>query len=351
MKRLALAIMAGLAVASSAQAAPRAHYVSLPSPIAPLSPSPPLAGGATAAAEGFRHRVAATTTVAVSLDAGGAPFAVTATQRLDVRVLGDYFFTIGAPVLDVEAAPGSASTPGLRAASILWAGFNPGHRALIARATLDPAGAAPSLPLRVAVAPGQVTLVNATAVSVGSYTADALVSPLLRYLAQLERQVARGHTPASGGAYVTSKPTTTTVRVVVPLHVTGTIGTRRVDALLAGPRLTVPGAGPVRLSVRPVAPERLLHAPMAGLTGRRLLERAARATLTLARLRQYQTFLGNPDPSGVNETTYLYRSAARATPPPATVVFGETRTWAATIAVAAGLLLAAAAGLVTWARS
>ena len=89
--------------------------------------------------EGFRHRVAATTRSTVAVDPSGTPFAVHATQRLDVRVLGDYFFTIGAPLLDVAAAPGSASTPGLRATAILWAGFNPGTRVLIARATLDPA--------------------------------------------------------------------------------------------------------------------------------------------------------------------------------------------------------------------
>jgi hypothetical protein len=164
---------------------------------------------------------------------------VTATQRLDVRVLGDYFFTIGAPVLDVEAVPGSASTPGLRAASILWAGFNPGHRTLIARATLDAAASAASLPLRIEFAPGRVKLVNTTGVTAGSYTADALVPPLARYLAQLERQVARGQTPTSGGAYVTSKPIATALRIVVPLRVTGTVGRRKVNAVVEGDSLIV----------------------------------------------------------------------------------------------------------------
>jgi hypothetical protein len=351
MKHVALAILAGLAVAASAHAAPRANYVSLPSPFAPLSPSPPLGGGATATAEGFRHRIAATTAVDVALDSDGSPFAVRATQRLDVRVLGDYFFTIGAPVLDVEAAPGSASTPGLRAASILWAGFNPGHRTLIARATLDAAASAAFLPLRIEVAPGGVKLVNATGVTAGSYTADALVPPLARYLAQLKRQVARGQTPTSGGAYVTSKPIATALRIVVPLRVTGTVGRRKVNAVVEGDALIVRGSGPVRLTVTPAVPERLLHDPTTGQSGRHLLERASRASLTLARMRQYQTFLGNPDPSGSSETTYTYRSASRPTPPPIAAVAAPKRDWMTTIAVAAGLLVAAAGASVLWSRS
>jgi hypothetical protein len=351
MRRIALAMLAGLTVAASVHAAPRANYVSLPSPLAPLSASPPLSGGATAAAEGFRHRIAAKTRVDVALDRTGAPFAVTATQRLDVRVLGDYFFTIGAPVLDVQAAPGSASSPGLRSASILWAGFNPGRRTLIARATLAPAASAPSLPLRIEVTRGRVKLVNTTGVTTGSYTADALVPPLLRYLAELQRQVARGETPTSGGAYVTSKPTSTTLRIVVPLRVTGTVGTRAVNTVVDGNALILRGGGPIRLTVTAAVPQQLLSDPAAGQSGRRLLERASRATLTLARMRQYQTFLGNPDPSGANETTYAYRSASRPAPPAATIPYSPQRDWTTTIAVVIGLLAAAAGAAALWARS
>lgn len=350
MRGAALAALAALAFAAGAQAAPRGNYVTLPSPLAPLSPAPPLGGGATASSEGFRHTVAATTRVDVALDSSGAPFAVRATQRLDVGVLGDYFFTIGAPVLDVEAAPGSASTPGLRSTSILWTGFNPGRRTLIALASLDPAVAASTLPLRIEIASGRVTLVNTTGVTAGSYTAEALVPPLISYLAQLRNLVRRGLPPTSGGAYVTSTPTATGLRIVAPLHVVGTVGGRAMNAVVEG-RLVVHGSGPVRLTVTPASPERLLNAGTAGRSGRQLLERVARAALTLARIRQYQTFLGNPDPTGPSRTTYVYRSATRPAPPPVAVVHAPQRGWVTTIAVAAGLLLAATAGLFAWSRS
>ncbi len=350
MKHLAVAVVIGLAVAASAQAAPRGDYVTLPSPLAQLSPAPPLGGGASQTSEGYRHRVDATTKVEVAVDTSGAPFAIHATQRLDVGVVGDYFLTIGAPVLDVEAAPGSASTPGLRAASILWAGFNPGRRTLIARATLDPSIAGAALPLRIEVAPGRVTLVNTTAVVAGSFTADAVAAPLVKYLAQLRRQVTLGRQPTSGGAYVTSKPKPLGQRVVVPLLVTGTVGGHEVDAIVEG-RLAIRGGGPVRLTATPASSGRLFFAPTTGLSGRQLLARATKASLTIARIRQYETFLGNPDPSGANHTTYVYRSGTPPTAPPVAVVTAPKRNGASTIAVAAGLLLAAAGAAFAWSRS
>ena len=83
-------------------------------------------------------------TSSVAIDRSGTPFAVTATQRLDVRGVGDYFFTIGAPVL---ARPGARRTPRrFRACGpgpILWAGFNPGERLLVARATLGAGAGSP----------------------------------------------------------------------------------------------------------------------------------------------------------------------------------------------------------------
>jgi hypothetical protein len=351
MRRIALLALAALAVAASAQAAPRGNFVALPSPLAPLSTSPPLAGGATASSEGFRHRVDATTNVDVSLDSDGKPFRVRATQRLDVGVKGDYFFTIGAPAVAVEAAPGSESTPGLRSSSILWAGFNPGRRTLIARATLDPASARQSLPLRVRIASGTVTLVNATGVAASSYTADAVVPPLERYLSQLRGDVERGRRPTSGGAYVTTQPVPTKVRVVAPLLVTGRVGLHVVHGVLEDRPLTIQASGPIRLTVTPQDPVRLLAAPAAAVSGRQLLDRVTRATLTLARVLQYRSFLGDPDPTGHSRTTYVYRTAARPAPPVPAIVHETKRSWPVTLAVAAGIALAFGAAAFAWSRS
>jgi hypothetical protein len=333
-----------------ALAAPPGSFVGLPSPVAPLSASPPLSGGATSTSEIVRHRVDARTRVDIALDSSGTPFRVVATQRLDMRVKGDYFFTIGAPLRAVAAAPGSDSTPGQRSTAITWAGFNPGRRTLAARATLDPALAAASLPLRVEVAPGRVTLVNTTGVTAASFTADAVVPPLRAYLAHLKRAADRDVIPANGGARVTTHPSPTRVRVVVPLHVTGDIGGRPVDTVLDD-ELTLRAPGRLQLRVTPARPAQLLDAPAAGLSGRALLDRVSRTVLTLARTRQYRSFLGNPDPTGRRATTYIYRTAARPAPPPVAAVPHSTRSWGSTLAVAAGLLLALAAAAFVWARS
>ena len=350
MRRAALVAVVALTSGGVAFAAPPGSFVTLPSPVAPLSGSPPLSGGATATSEIVRHRVDAHTRVAVALDAHGTPFRVVATQRLDVRVKGDYFFTIGAPLRAVEAAPGSDSTPGQRATAITWAGFNPGRRTLTARATLDPALAAMSLPLRVEVAPGRVTLVNATGVSATSYTAGVVAPPLRAYFAELKRDVDRDVVPSSGGARVTTRTSPTRVRVVTPLHVSGVVGRRRVDALLED-RLVLRASGPLRLTVTPARPARLLDARVAGLSGRALLDRVSRTVLTLARTRQYRSFLGNPDPTGRSATTYVYRTAAPPAPPPVVAAPVSTRSWGSTLAVAGGLLLALVAAAFVWSRS
>jgi hypothetical protein len=350
MKRIGLAAVVALTWSGSALAAPPGSFVPLPSPVAPLSDSPPLSGGATSTSEIVRHRVDARTRVDVAVDSSGTPFRVVATQRLDMRVKGDYFFTIGAPVRAVVAAAGSDSTPGQRSTAITWAGFNPGRRTLVARATLDPALAAGSLPLRVEVAPGRVTLVNTTGVTAASFTAGVVVPPLRAYFADLKRAADRDVIPSSGGARVTTRTSPTHVRVVMPLHVTGDVGGRPVDAVIDDV-LSLRASGPLRLRVTPARPAKLLDAPVAGLSGRALLDRVSRTVLTLARTRQYRSFLGNPDPTGRSATTYVYRTAARPVPPPVAAAGHSTRSWGSTFAVAAGLLLALAAAAFVWARS
>jgi hypothetical protein len=341
--RLRILLAAGATALAVANSAAAAQYSPLPSPAAPLSAVPPLGGGAASSTERTRHRVDAVTAVRVSVDLHGAPFAVSATQTLDVRVAGDYFFTLGAPVEDVEAAPGSDSTPGLRTASIVWAGFDPGRRTLRARATLTAARAATALPLRIEVSGGTTTLVNTTAVAVGTISADAERAPLLRYYDELRT----AKTPVAGAALLTSAPERSTMTVRAPLQVTGSVGDTRVSRIVTG-RLSIPATGKVRLTVRPVRPP---FPPAAGLSGRVLLARVTRTVLTLARVRQFQSFLGNPDPAGSNEATYRYMTAARPSPVAAVEPGPSGRDWARTAAIVAGVVVAAGAALVAWSRS
>jgi hypothetical protein len=305
----ALAVLVALAAASTAAAA-EPRLAALPSPLAGLSPSPPLGAGASAAAEGVRHHVDARTRVHVAIDAAGTPYAVAATQRLVVSQPGDYYFTIGAPLTDVEPAPGSQSTPGLRTGTIIWAGFNPGRRVLAARATLDPARVAASLPLRITARGGKVTLANATGITTTAFAADALKPQLESFLAGLRRATRTGTAPTGGGALVTSQPVQTTVRVVARLHVAGTIGARRVGITLGRASVSFP-AGRVRLSVSVLRPA---PRPPAGISGRELLDVAVRASLESARARQFDAFLGNPDPAGSSAATFTYVSGTRPAP-------------------------------------
>ena len=343
MTRLVAAALAALACAGTALAAER---FALPSPIAPLSAQPPLAGGAHASADNAAHSVAASTEVAVAIDRAGAPFAVTATQRLDVRGLGDYFFTIGAPVLDVRAPTGRTPVPGMRTGSIVWAGFNPGERLLVARATLEPAKAVPALPLRIRVRGATVTLENATAVTVGTFSADAPRAPLVAYLTRLRGEVAHGRTPLQTSVPLSSTPTRNRMTVAAPLHVTGTIGQQRIDLVLNG-RTRLHGNGRIDLRAEPV--EHVDAVTAAG--GRALLQLAIRATLTLARANQYEEFLGNPDPAGSSRTVYAYRTARPPHAAPTAVVGGHRRTWVETALAVAAVAAALAAGAALWARS
>ena len=343
MTRVAAVLVAALACAGAAHAA---QPIALPSPIAPLSAQPPLAGGARTSAENVAHSVSASTNVVVAIDETGTPFAVTATQRLVVRGLGDYFFTIGAPVIAVRAPADSASVPGMRTGSIVWAGFNPDERLLVARATLEPAKAVTALPIRIRVSGDTVTLENETSVSVDSFSADAPRAPLVAYLAGLRAEVAHGRTPLQTSIPLASTPTNERITVTAPLHVTGTIGPRRIDLMLTG-RTRIHGQGRIDLRVEPVE-----HVgEITATSGRALLREAIRVTLTLARANQYDEFLGNPDPAGSSRTVYAYRTASPPHAAPIAAVGQHRRTWVETALVVAALAAAVAAGAALWVRS
>jgi len=109
-------------------------------------------------------------------------------------------------------------------------------------------------------------------------------------------------------------------------------------------------SGPVRLTVRMLrAPE--LLSPPAGESGRALLSRTIRASLELARVRQYDTFLGNPDPAGVSQTTYRYVTGRRAATPAPAVAHDDGRDWLTTFLWIAGTAVVLGAAAVVWSRS
>jgi hypothetical protein len=320
-----------------------ARAVALPTALSPLSASPPV-GPATASAEGPRHRVDAATVVRISVDRRGTPYAVSATQALTVRRLGDYYFTVGAPLVAAAAAPGSAAAPGVRIDAVIWEGFCPGTRRLAATLRLRTSSAAAALPLRVERRGSQIVLADATTTSAGSFTAPALDRGLGAALRRALRAPITRTTPLTGSALVTGRVRSTSIAVTAPLHVTGTVGPRRVDVLLDGdrPAVALP-AGAVRLTVRPAAPRDDGNGS--------LLARVLRASYELARARQFEQFLANPDPTGSSATTYRYETA---TPPPPVAAAPAPRRgggWARTLAVALGLAAALVAAVVVWARS
>lgn len=353
MRAVLLCGVAACLAAASAAAATPPRLISLPSPLTPLSAAPPVGGGAVGPREGRQHRIHATTRVTVSVDRTGTPFALRAVQRLEVLHVGDYTFSIGAPIIRVVRAPGSQSDPGQRAQAILWAGFSPGTRILAARADLRLTAAA-ALPLRLTAHDGTMTLRNVTGVTTTGFDAAARPTELLATFAAYRRATASTSPVAGGSALVTSPVRPVKLEISAPLAISGTIGGRPIDLVLGGAAhpaaVTLPG-GAVRLVVRPLqAPE--LLSPPPGESGRALLARAVRASLELARVRQYDTFLGNPDPAGSSRTTYLYVSAQRPVPQPvATARAPAGRDWLRTALWVGGALAAVGVGAVVWARS
>jgi len=339
--------------------------VALPSPLNPLSTEPPVGGRPLVEVEGIIHRVLTTEEVTARVDERGTPFAVRARQRLVVLTKGDYVFIVPAPVIAVDAGPGSESSPGQRRASILWSGFNAGRKVLVADARLRPREAAKVLPLRVEAKGSTVTISNATPIRSSTFTATPQVAPLARYLDAVRAATLRGRLVPIGTTTISDDPKPTHDSVEAPLHVVGTVGGRRVDVVLGDGRplrLTVPrGDGKIDLRAEVVPPSRLLTPPggagswaAATVDGPALLDRAQAVLLRIARVRQYDSYLADPDPRGNAQTTYVYRSGRRpvAAPRAAPVADDEAGT-----ALVRGLLVglggaaALAAGLAVWARS
>ena len=333
--------------------------VALPWPTQPLTPQPPLAPATVSAfANRFRGHVDASATVRVGLEPAGAVRTVSVTQRLVVGGPGDYVLTIPAPARSVVRGPGSESEPGLRRNALVWQGFSPGRRVLVATAALDVAVARAALPLRVRLAGSDrrwtLTLENRTTTRVASFRARAAQAAVERY-----RRALAGfplEAPAKPGRFADVQSIEPGRRTVVAaFRVSGTAtfpggSSMAIHELLGdgGPasvEIALAGQGRPRLALRvePVLPERLLLSA-------RTLDAAIEAALAQALARQYESFLANPDPAGRSRTTYVFATAAEAPVAVPAVERGDGGPWRA---VVVALLLTAAAGaaLVAWSRS
>ena len=326
-----------------------ARVVLFPTPLTQITPTPPFAPPSTALPNLYRPPVTSHEVIRVGVDGNGEVVSVHATQRLVLHRTGDYRLTVPAPVRNVVPGPGSESTPGLRTGAVLWAGFSPGHKVLSANATLDPATAARFLPMRVAASGGSVRLENATTTTYTTFTAHGDPTQLAQVLDALRKDPQGRQLGQGSYVKVTGAVRDLRVRVYAPLEVRGRIGGREVSLLLGPEPRTIRVTGPasVALSVEPVPPASLRE------TARNPDWNATlRTSLTLARVRQYLSFLANPDPLGQLQARYLYRTVAAPGPPPAPPAPQDEGLAAWLIALIAVGSVAAAGGLaVLWANS
>ena len=329
-----------------AEAAPR--LVLFPTPLQPISNTPPFQPPPTALPNVFRPPIRSSEVIRVGVDEQGRVVSVAATQRLVLTRAGDYRLTVPAPVEDVVAAPGSESSPGQRTGAVLWSGFSQGRKVLSATITLDPDAAAKVLPLRIAVSDGSVRLENATEITAQTFTANGDRGQLAQVLEALRKDPQGRRLGQGTYVRVTGPVRDAHVRVSAPLKVAGRIGNRKVSFILGTETRVIPVQGnpDVELAVQPVAPAALLATP------RPTWAQAIRVSLTLARVRQYQAPLANPDAVGPIAGSYQYRTVAAPAPPPAPPAPQDEGLAAWLIALIAAGAVAAAGGLaVLWASS
>lgn len=344
--------LAAAAVAAGLAPVATAATVALPWPGQRVTGSPPLSPPTVAPfANRFRGRIDAGALVEVVVAPDGVVRSATIEQRLVVRGTGDYLLTVPAPVTAVLPAFGTESEPGLRRNAIVWQGFSPGRRVLVARAVLRPASAAAALPLRVRLertaGAWRLVLENRTASRVRSFTAAGSAAAVRRYVGLL-----RGFELDSGASEPPFAEATgirpLERRVSAAIRVRATAGSTRLDLVLGGGRpdrivIRLPGAERLDVSVSadPARP-RFAAEPT--------LDAAIRAALSLGLARQYASPLANPDVLGRAAATYRYRVAlpgAAPSPVPAEPGGGHLLD-AALVAV---LALGGAALLALWARS
>jgi hypothetical protein len=91
--------------------------------------------------------------------------------------------------------------------------------------------------------------------------------------------------------------------------------------------------------------------PSPTLSGRKLLDIAVRASLESARARQYDSFLGNPDPSGSSASTFSYVSGTRPGPVVSALPRKSGRDTVGVVFWVCGGLAAFAAAALAWSRA
>ena len=320
--------------------------------------------------------------------------AVAVLQRLVVGGRGDYSFAVPAPVDDVTAAAGSASEPGLREGAVLWQGFSAGGRLLAANLRLEPAAAAAALPLRLELARSgprrlRLSIVNETTTRIATFDAEAVPASLAAALDATRADLRAGRLPRAR-RFVIRPPIRRRDAVVgVPLRVRVAIDppagvrivARSASGLAAAATRGVIPAGSralveltlsevtdrvpdVRVTAVPVAPldrleprgarswEELLARDGSLVDPRRLLRGSIDTLLGLARARQYDRFVANPDAAGGSRATYVFRLAEQAAAPTAGAPANQGGgSHAVTIVILVVLLGALAGGVVAWAHA
>ena len=393
MRRQALLAVAVAAVAVPASAAGSVQQVLLPGPTPYPTPSPPLLvnGASPARPLAFTVHAGVAERVLAAVAPDGQVVSVDVRHRLLLTGKGDYLIVIGAPVEGVQAGPGSQSQPGLRQGQILWSGFSPGRKLLVADAKLAAGPSAPFLPVRLRASREgdrySLTVTNATRVSEVAYEGSAIARQLAGLLDQTRAQSLAGEQLESAYATIDGlvRKRPRPAQIAAPLQVEGvlrfpsppssarggTLSGRTVsfsgvlgDASPLSLRVEVEGGGApqLRLVARPTKLVRALTPPGARtwaaavarhpIPARSLLRTLIDTRMQLVRSDQYQAFLANPDPQGANRTTYVYESAAAPAPKAAPASESDSG-GGALVPVLAGLsvVLGLGAAVVLWAHS
>jgi hypothetical protein len=309
--------------------------------------------------------------VNVSIANDGSPTAVAVDQRLTLHGTGDFSFKEPGPALDAVAPILATTRPGLRRGAVIWEGFSPGRKSLLATVTLDPANERPKLPLRIEIMQSpvaEIRLVNQTGLPVNVADGEPDPVALKDSAARAQTLLAAGRTPLGGADGLPSAlPARSNSRVEkvsrsepAPLRVHGIVTLPvgppvTIDAVLpsgAHPDgvLRVPGAGPLvlDLAVTVVAPDATRLADATATPRDRL---AALQDVMWQGLRAgaFAAYLGNPKP-GSSVSTFHYVAAAPTPAIQSAARSPKARPGAIALAAVAALCIVLA-GAAIWSRS